>query len=220
MQSVSGEERSPSTTPQTRLLLVRHGETAHSSEDSFSGVTETPLTIRGHQQARALAEHLRDDHISVDVLYCSPQSRARDTARPLAEALKLKIQIREALREIDFGEWENRTRGELRQTYAAELDAWERGSWRTLIPGGETPQAVIARVVPCVIELLNQHAGQTIMLVSHRTTLRLLTGHILNMSLTASRSLRINTASLTELHITGDQAHLITFNDTRHLISL
>jgi len=207
-----------SFTPTTRLLLVRHGETAHSSEDAFCGVTEAPLTDRGHQQAYALGERLRrSSGLSVDALYCSPQQRAQDTARPLAEALGLEIQTESVLREINFGRWENRSRDDLRGAYAAELEAWERGSWMTMIPDGETQQAVIARVIPFVVDLLKRRTGQTLLLVSHRTTLRLLISHVLNMSLPDSRSLRISTASLTEIHFTGDTVHLINFNDTHHL---
>lgn len=220
MNQSSGEMQVATTSssmPTTRLLLVRHGETAHSSEDAFCGVTEAPLTENGHQQAYALGERLRRSGLSVDALYCSPQHRAQDTARPLADALGLEIQTRAVLREINFGLWENRSRDDLRGPYAAELEAWERGSWMTMIPDGETQQAVIARVIPFVVDLLTRRAGQTLLLVSHRTTLRLLISHVLNMSLPNSRSLRISTASLTEIHFTGDTVHLINFNDTHHL---
>lgn len=199
----------------TRLLLVRHGQTSLSADDAFCGVTEVPLSPIGHQQAEALAERLRPQH--VDVLYCSPQQRALETATPLAAALSLEIQKLEALREIDFGRWENRTRAELFRDDPQLLAAWERGLWMGNPPGGETRQAVIARVVPCVIDLLNKHTGQTILLVSHRTTLRLLTGHMLDMALSSSRRMEVSPTSLTELRVKGDQVQILFYNDTAHL---
>lgn len=199
----------------TRLLLVRHGQTEHSREDAFCGVTEIPLTETGHKQATQLAERLRSQ--TVNALYCSPQIRARQTAEPIAQALKLEIQQREALREMNFGTWENQPRSYLSEHYPVELSHWEEGSWMTQIPEGETQQAVITRVVPCVIEMLQQHAGQTVLLVSHKSTLRLLVGHLINMSLPASRCLRLDPASITELRLTDDQAQLIYHNDTSHL---
>jgi Fructose-2,6-bisphosphatase len=205
--------------PMTRLFLVRHGETEHSSEDAFCGVTEAPLTARGHQQASALAAYLHDRQLKIDALYCSPQLRAQDTARPLAEALALQIQLRDALREINFGRWENRSRADLSEDYALQLAAWERGSWMTTIPNGETQQAVIARVIPCIVDLLTRHNGQTLLLVSHRATLRLLISHLLGMSLSESRGLRIDTASLSELRFIGDNVYLHCFNDTHYLES-
>ncbi len=202
----------------THLLLVRHGQTSMSIDDAFCGVTDIPLAPIGHLQAEALAERLRKRH--VDVLYCSPQRRALETAAPLAAALGLEIRMLDALREIDFGLWENRLRAELIEEYPELVAAWERGLWMGNPPGGETRQAVIARVVPRVIELLNTHAGQTILLVSHRTTLRLLTGHMLDMALSSSRRMEVSPTGLTELYIKGDQVQILHFNDTAHLASL
>ena len=190
-----------------------------SIDDAFCGVTDVPLAPVGHQQAQALAERLRRQHI-VDVLYCSPQRRALETAAPLAATLGLEIRTLDALREIDFGLWENRLRAELTQEYPELIAAWERGLWIGNPPGGETRQAVIARVVPCVIELLDRHAGQTILLVSHRTTLRLLTGHMLDMALSSSRRMQLSPTGLTELRVKGDQVQILYFNDTAHLASL
>src|SRR6266851_3214768 len=80
----------------TRLLLVRHGQTHTSRDDTFCGVTEVPLTSIGCSQSQYLAERLRREH--VDALYCSPQQRARETAAPIAHALEKEIRTRSALR--------------------------------------------------------------------------------------------------------------------------
>lgn len=200
----------------TRLLLVRHGQTELSHENTFCGVTEAPLTAQGHCQAECLAEHLR--HESIDAIYCSPQIRAQETARPIARARGIELQTRTELREMNFGLWEKRVRTELAQEYPQILAAWERGSWMVQLPEGETQQEVTARVVTCVIDLLNTHAAQTILLVSHKTALRLLMGHMLNMSLPASRGLRLDPASISELRVTGDHVQLIRYNSTNHLI--
>src|SRR5579883_1695360 len=147
----------------TRLLLVRHGQTKLSHENTFCGITDAPLTVEGQHQAELLAERLR--HEPIDAIYCSPQSRAQQTAQPIARMLGLALQTRPALREMNFGQWEQCVRSELAQQYPRDLAAWEHGSWRARPPDGETQQEVIARVVPCVLDLLNTHAGQTILLV-------------------------------------------------------
>src|SRR6266849_3165293 len=203
------------TDPPTRLLLVRHGQTHTSRDDTFCGVTEVPLTSTGCSQAQYLAERLRREH--VDALYCSPQQRARETAAPIARALEKEIRTRSALREMDFGEWENRLRADLAREYPHELEEWERGSWMAHRPGGETQQAVIDRIVPCIIEVLAAHMGQTVVVVSHKSALRLLIGHLLNMTPPESRNLRLDPASLSELRVTGGQVELILCNDTSHL---
>jgi len=199
----------------TRLLLVRHGQTHTSRDDTFCGVTEVPLTAIGCSQSQYLAERLRREH--VDALYCSPQQRARETAAPIAHALEKEIRTRSALREMDFGEWENRLRADLAREYPHELEEWERGSWMAHPPGGETQQAVIDRIVPCIIEVLAAHMGQTVVVVSHKSALRLLIGHLLHMTPPESRNLRLDPASLSELRVTGGQVELILCNDTSHL---
>ncbi len=202
----------------TRLLFVRHGQTNMSVDDTFCGVTEIPLTPLGHRQAQALAVRLSSEHI--DALYCSPQQRTLETAAPIAAALGLEIHQQSALREIDFGLWETRSHAELLKEHPDLVNGWDKGLWMGNPPGGETRQAVIARVVPCIIELLSKHAGKTILVVSHRTTLRLLTGHMLDMALSSSRRMQVSAASLTELQVTGDQVQMIFFNDTSHLAAL
>jgi len=201
----------------TRLFFVRHGQTVLSNKDAFCGVTEAPLTAVGRHQAQQVATRLSREHI--DALYCSPQGRVRETASPIASALGLEIQIRQALHEMDFGKWEGRVQADVAVDFPREMAAWERGSWAVQPPGGETQQDVIARVVPCIVELVAAHAGQTIVVVSHRTTLRLLIGHLLNLSLLNSRALHVDTASISKLLITDDQVQLIFFNDTSHLVS-
>jgi len=202
----------------TRLLFVRHGQTNTTVDDAFCGSTEVPLTPIGHRQAQALAERLR--HVHVDALYCSPQQRALETATPIASVLGLEMHKRDELREMDFGVWENHPPGELLKEYPQLIQGWNKGLWMGNPPGGETRQAVIARVVPCIIELLSAHAGKTLLVVSHRTTLRLLIGNMLDMALSSSRRMEVSPASLTELHVIEDQVRLIFFNDTSHLTTL
>jgi broad specificity phosphatase PhoE len=201
----------------TRLLLIRHGQTELSRDDVFCGATEASLTAQGQEQAQLIAKRLEQERI--DVLYCSPQERALATAAPIASVQNLEIHQRDGLREMNFGLWEGRTRRELLLVYPREFLAWEHGSWMVQLPGGETLQEVIARVVPCVMEVLAHNAGRTVAFVGHKSTLRLLIGHMLDMSLAASRNLHLDPASLTELHIMGERTQLILYNDTRHLVS-
>ncbi len=200
----------------TRLLLARHGQTQASLDGIFSGSLEVPLTDIGHKQAHLLAARLKDEQISS--LYCSPQLRAIQTATPIAATLELEIQQREELREMHFGAWEGHRKKDLLQTYAAELALWETGSWRAFCPQGETQEEVITRGTRCLRELLARHEAQTVLVVAHRTLIRLLVGHMLDMGLASSRALEAQTASITEIHIIGERTQLIHLNDTRHLI--
>lgn len=199
----------------TRLLLVRHGQTHTSLDDAFCGVTEVSLTPIGRSQAQYLSERLRREH--VDALYSSPQQRALETSMPIGLALEMEVRTRNELREMDFGAWENRLRADLAREFPRELEEWERGSWMAHPPGGETQQDVVARVVPCIVDILTTHAGQTVVVVSHKSVLRLLLGHLLGMTPPDSRHLRLDPGSLSELRVTGDHVELVRCNDTSHL---
>ncbi len=202
----------------TRLLFVRHGQTEASRSNVFSGSTDVPLTDYGLQQAELLAKRLGREQ--VDALYCSTQQRAIQTATPTAEALDLEIQKCAEFREMGFGEWEMRTRQELEQDFPQEMATWESGSWMVAPPGGETQQEVLARAVPRLLYLLKQHAGQTLLIFAHRTTLRLLLANMLDMSLPNARALGLEPTGVTEVRIRGTQVFLLYHNDTNHLAEL
>lgn len=202
----------PST---TRLLLVRHGETLHSHGDVICGAMEVSLTERGRHQASLLAHRLRQFH--PDALYSSPQSRARETAQILGESLGLPTIACDGLREMDFGAWEGRNREHVKASAPLELHRWEAGSWMAHPPEGETQQQVIARGVLALHHILEQSGGGTLLLVSHKTILRLLLGHIMNWSIAQSRHISLAPAGLTIVDLRHDVASLMSVNDVAHL---
>src|ERR687897_1307285 len=106
----------------TRVLLVRHGATAATEEDRFSGSTGAELSERGHWQASRLGERLAQQNITA--IYSSPLSRALDTARIIAGHCRLEPATRDGLREIGHGHWEGMKREEVEREFAAEYAAW------------------------------------------------------------------------------------------------
>lgn len=91
--------------------LIRHGQTEANLERRWWGRGETPLTPKGREQARALAASVR----RFDALVSSPLSRARNTAKPVAEAQGHQVEVREDLIEISFGTWEGLTPDQIRR---------------------------------------------------------------------------------------------------------
>src|SRR5262245_13149094 len=85
----------------TRLFLVRHGATAATEEDRFSGSVEAELSEEGRRQAMLLGERLSNDNIAA--IYSSPLSRALETARIIAGHCRLDPVTRDGLREIGHG---------------------------------------------------------------------------------------------------------------------
>src|SRR5262249_1358027 len=108
----------------TRLFLVRHGETAQSAEDRFSGAEGVELSEEGRKQAARLGDRLRAEGISA--VYSSPLSRAMETARIISKGWPTTPIAVDGLREVSHGHWEGLQRKEVEERFAAEYAMWEQ----------------------------------------------------------------------------------------------
>jgi probable phosphoglycerate mutase len=118
----------------TEVVLARHGSVSFSGDGLAGGGTDPPLTPRGVAQSGALADRLRG--IRVDVLCASPLRRARETAAPLAEALRVNLVIVDELREVGLGEWEGQLSAKLREGGSVVRRLLAEQRW-DVIPGAE-----------------------------------------------------------------------------------
>jgi probable phosphoglycerate mutase len=155
----------------TRLFLVRHGATVLSAEDRFAGSTDVDLSDEGRRQASRLGERLGAEALAA--VYCSPMRRTRDTAALVAAPHGLPPVPKEGLREIDHGRWEQMRRSEVERGFPQEYAAWEEDPFTFAPEGGESGVTVLARALPAVREIVRAHAGETVAVVSHKATIRL-----------------------------------------------
>jgi broad specificity phosphatase PhoE len=200
----------------TRVLMVRHGATILSAEDRFAGATDVALSDEGREQTRRLAERL--SHERIVAVYASPLGRTLETAQILAAPHKLDVQTCDGLREISHGRWEQMTRREVEQKFPEEAAEWEKDPYTFAPLGGESGLAVTARALPAVIELVRKHAGDTILVVSHKGTIRLLLSSLLGFDPRRYRdNLDQNPAALNIVDFRDpSRARLTLFNDTSH----
>ena len=200
----------------TRILLVRHGSTELSAEDRFAGATDVQLAAEGERQASCLAQRLVG--VKLAAVYASPLSRTLRTAAILAEPHKLQVVPEDGLREINHGRWEQRTRAEVEALFAEEYRAWEDDPFTFAPQGGETGLGVLARALPALRAMVQQHQGQTVLVVSHKATNRLLMGSILGFDLRGYRDrLDQKPCCLNVLDFRdATRARLILFNDVSH----
>src|SRR4051812_30309586 len=208
------------STSSSRVFIVRHGATILSAEDRFAGETDVPLSDEGREQTRHLAKRLRTEKISA--VYSSPLGRTMETARILAEPHALEIQGRDGLREISHGHWEQLTRREVEERFPQEAAEWECDPYTFAPPGGESGLAVTARALPVIIELVRAHPRESILVVSHKATIRLLLSSLLGFDARRYRdSLDLSPASLTIVDFKRPTcARLTLFNDTSHYAAL
>ena len=157
--------------PITRIYLIRHGATILTAEDRFAGATNVPLSDEGRHQAATLAHRLRPFPIAA--LYASPLDRTMETARILAGPHELEVNPRDGLREISHGHWEQLTRHEVEQQFPKEAAAWDEDPYTFAPEGGESGLAVTARALPDLMDIVRHHEGQSIIVVSHKATIRL-----------------------------------------------
>jgi broad specificity phosphatase PhoE len=200
----------------TRVLLVRHGATQLTAEDRFAGDVGVDLSDDGRMQARRLAERLADDRIAA--IYASPLSRTLETAQLLATPHQLPVVQRDGLREISHGRWEGLTRREVEQRYADEYASWETDPFTFAPEGGESGVSVLARALPVIREIVVAHAQQTVVVVSHKATIRLLLSSLLGFDARGYRDrLDQSPACLNVLDFKGPvRARLMLFNDISH----
>lgn len=163
----------------TRVILCRHGESEGNRDRRFGGHGPTPLTDRGREQARAAGRRLAQE--GVDVLYTSDLARAAETAALIAAALSLSPQVAPALRERSVGELTGLTFDEARERFPEAYAAMLRREPEACPPGGESYAQCRQRAVALFEELLERHAGATILLVSHNLTLHQLIFHVLGI---------------------------------------
>jgi broad specificity phosphatase PhoE len=204
------------TTSATRVLMVRHGATVLSAEDRFAGATDVELSDEGREQARRLAERLSREKIGA--VYASPLGRTVETARILAAPHDLEVQTYDAFREISHGHWEGMKRRHVEEKFPNEMAEWEKDPYTFAPPGGESGLAVTARALPALINLVRKHPGETILIVSHKATIRLLLSSLLGFDPRRYRdNLDQKPAALNIVDFRDPtRARLTLFNDTSH----
>jgi broad specificity phosphatase PhoE len=200
----------------TRVFLVRHGATTLTADDRFAGSSDVPLGPDGQVQVERLADRLAAAPLAA--LYSSPLQRSVTTATVVGSPHGLTPVLAAGLREIDHGRWEGLRRDEVQRMYPDEYAAWEHDPVHVAPQGGETGKHVLARALPVMNDIVRRHAGQSVLVVAHKATNRLLIAHWLGFDVRTYRD-RIEQlpACLNLLDFKSpDQARLVLLNDVSH----
>jgi len=200
----------------TTTLLLRHGETALSTERRFAGRGDIPLTGAGLEQSAAAAGRLAARG-GINLIVTSPLRRARQTAEAVARATGAPLQADDGLAETDFGRWEGLTFAEASARWPDEVAAW-LASADVAPPGGESFAAVGQRVNAAVDRLLAAHRFRTLLLVSHVTPIKTLACRAMLAPTAALFRIFLDVASLCEIDWFADGPAVVrSLNDTAHL---
>jgi probable phosphoglycerate mutase len=204
----------------TRVLLVRHGGTTSSDAGLFAGSTDVELSDSGRTQVERLAARLAREDIRA--AYCSDLQRAVATAIALCAPHGVAPAPTAALRELDHGHWEGLSHEEVERRFAVEYRAWSADPLAYAPPGGQSGIAVLSRALPALTQIVARHADETVLVVSHTATNRLLLCALLGIDPRRYRDrLAQDLACLNVLEFRSpSDARLLLMNDTSHLADL
>ena len=199
-----------------KLLLVRHGDNRLDGALRFWGKTDIELSAGGFRQAQKLRDRLAKQKISA--VYTSNLSRSRHTAEVITSVHKLKVVTSEELDELNFGWVEGLTFDEIEKLYpefAVVLADWRS---RPRFPGGESLDELNRRVQAFLEKLRKHKPGETVLIVAHSGTLRLMICNLLGIGLEHWRQIQVDLASLSIVETYEQGALLSLLNDVSHLV--
>lgn len=199
----------------TRIIAVRHGETAWNVDTRIQGQLDIELNAIGVRQAKRVGQALANEQI--DAIYASDLQRAWQTAQAIAQVSGSPLHPQPLLRERDFGIFQGKT-------YAQVQDLWPEDSkrWRERQPhwapaGGESLDAVYQRVGRVATSLARAHLGGQIVLVAHGGVLDMLYRLATGQAVQSPRTWQLGNASINRLLWSAQGFSLVGWSDTHHL---
>lgn len=199
----------------TRIILIRHGETAWNADTRIQGQLDIGLNGRGLQQAERTGAALADEVI--DAVVSSDLSRARQTAEPIAARHRLPMALHTGLRERGFGAFEGLTWAEIDTRWPDQALAWRRRVPDFAPEGGESLITFRQRVVAAADALARQHLGRQVVWVAHGGVLDVLYREATRLPLDAPRTWALDNAQINRLLWTPQGFGLVGWGDRRHL---
>ena len=200
----------------TRLIVVRHGETAWNVDTRIQGHLDIPLNATGLWQARQLGDALAGEAISA--IYTSDLLRARKTAQAVADATGAALVDEPGLRERAFGSFQGRTFAEVEAEHPEQARRWRQRDPDYAPQGGESLRVLRERVVDTTHRLAARHPGELVLLVTHGGVLDVLYRAATRQDIQAPRTWQLGNAAINRLLWThGHGLSLVGWADTQHL---
>ena len=199
----------------TRIIALRHGETAWNVDTRIQGHLDIPLSANGRWQAERLAEALRSEPINA--IYASDLTRAWETAQYVSQSHGLPVIREQGLRERDFGDFEGKTFAEIELLLPEQSLRWRKRDPQFCPAGGESLVTLQARVLEAAGRLAAQHPGEQIALVGHGGVLDVLYRAATRLGIQAPRTWTLGNAAINRLLWTPGGFTLVGWADTQHL---
>jgi len=189
--------QTPTQMTQTRLCIIRHGETAWNAEGRVQGQTDVPLSEVGRAQARAVGSALASRAGErFAALYASDLVRVTQTAAPASERLGLRVRLDARLRERHYGLFETLTYLDAKERFPEDYARFKLRDPDYDFDTGESLRDFHSRAVECLSALVARHAGESILVFTHGGVLEMAYRYATGKPLSARRDFDIPNAAL------------------------
>ena len=199
----------------TRIIAIRHGETAWNVDTRIQGHLDIPLNDTGLWQAQQVAQALAGEDI--DAIYSSDLQRAWATAQAIAQTTGAPLTPDQGLRERSFGMLQGRTFTEIEAEHPEQARRWRQREPGFAPEGGESLLTLRERITATTERLARQHLGGLVVIVAHGGVLDVLYRAATGQELQAPRTWQLSNAAINRLLWTDSGLSLVGWADTQHL---
>ena len=201
------------------IYFLRHGETVASKTGGFCGISDVELTPEGAMMAENFAEAYQS--VPWQAIFCSPMRRTIATAKPLVDRLEIETQLRDGLKEINFGAWEGKTPTEVNAQFHDEYVRWQSEPGWNAPPGGERAIDIARRSSEVIEEIEGTYSDGNVLVVSHKATIRIMLCSLLGIDVGRYRDrIYMPVAAVSVLEFCEQGPRLLKLSDRSHIKQL
>lgn len=201
-----------------KVILIRHGETDWNKQQVFRGRIDVALNEVGLAQAKAVVTSLKD--VQIDAIYSSPLSRALETAKILAGNRNIEVMLEEGFIDIDFGKWQGLSHQKVKEKHKDLYEMWLAEPQMVTFPEGENLQKVLTRSMKALEKVIKNHPGETVAVVSHRVSNKVLLCSVLGLDLSHFWYIKQDTCAINRFEYKNGRFYLTLLNDICHLVKV
>jgi broad specificity phosphatase PhoE len=190
------------------IYFLRHGETTASRTGGYCGTLDPDLTPEGYQMAEDFADAYKS--LPWVAVFSSPLRRALATVEPLSKATGIKVQRKEGLREISYGQWEGKTPEVVNREFHDTYVRWLTDPGWNAPTGGERGIDIARRSSLVIEEIEKTYATGNVLVVSHKATIRIMLCSLLGIDVGRFRdriAMPVGSISIVEMAVQGPLLH-------------
>jgi len=202
-------KRSSPDINETLIDLIRHGEPEGGSLYRGHKIDD-PLSQLGWQQMRSAT----GEHAPWNQIITSPMSRCHDFATELGDQHNIPVTVMDNFKEVGFGNWEGKTREQLKAERLQEYEAFYRDPVSNRPERAEALQDFIQRVTDTYQSVIENFSGQHLLIVAHAGVIRAIIAHTLLSPPHGMYRIQVDNAGISRISHKEDKGILLKHNVT------